>query len=206
MIGEPYVVGLDPSLTGTGIATQDKSGQTSYREVGTKPTGRDLQSRYDRYLVGVSRIISSIVEQGGHLHPEMILIEGFAFAAKGNSLVSLAEYGALLRRALLDGWGRCTQIIEVTPGTVKIFACGKGNASKTQVATALAQRYNVCFNTDDAADAFALAKLAAMVVGFEEPATAFQRKAVETVKASIQKESPPCPPKKTKKNSASSCA
>ena len=191
-----YVVGLDASLTCTGITRLSSIGETQYFEVKTPSRGNGLQDRFKRYRSGVSSILdqcgmwenSSLGIDYKEIYPSLILIEGYAYRGQGSSLVSLAEHGTLLRRELMLRWQNPGLLREVPPSTLKQFSCGKGNATKIYVATALAKRYEREFKSDDEADSFALAKLAAMVVGFEKPQVESQRKAVAVVKAVIQKE------------------
>lgn len=70
-------------------------------------------------------------------------------------------------------------ILEVPPTSLKKWATGKGNAKKVQVVTALVKRYGCEYATDDEYDAFALARMAAQVIGWDEPVTINQKAVIE---------------------------
>ena len=55
------------------------------------------------------------------------------------------------------------------------------HALETTPDDALTHRYGVQFATSDEADAYALARMAMQLHGAEEPATAFQREAIDVV-------------------------
>jgi crossover junction endodeoxyribonuclease RuvC len=182
-----FVVGIDASLTATGICQIASNGEHRISIVKTIKEGKNLSDRIARYDRGVDAILqycSSGYSGFGH-GPLLIFIEGYAHSARGSATLSLAEYGILVRKALSS---RNPQGIvqEISPTVVKKFATGKGNTSKVQVASSLASRYRISFESDDAADAFALAKLASMVIGFEKDANAVQRKIVADLKESME--------------------
>ena len=68
--------------------------------------------------------------------------------------------------ATLREWG--FDVVEVTPGGVKKYATGKGNASKDQVLAAVVKRYPQADITDNnIADAWVLAAMGARALGYE---------------------------------------
>jgi Holliday junction resolvasome RuvABC endonuclease subunit len=69
------------------------------------------------------------------------------FDANLNSVIPYEEY---LRRPL-----------QVPPMTLKKYATGKGTAKKQEMLMQIYKRWNVEFNDDNAADSYALARLAA---------------------------------------------
>jgi Holliday junction resolvasome RuvABC endonuclease subunit len=84
---------------------------------------------------------------------DYIFIEGYSFGSRGAATLSLAEFGGVLRMALLS---LCVPIIEVSPNSLKQFICGRGNANKTEVIAALARQHGVEYNTNDEYDALGL--------------------------------------------------
>jgi Holliday junction resolvasome RuvABC endonuclease subunit len=84
---------------------------------------------------------------------EIVLIEGYSFASQGRAVLSLAEFGGVLRMALLS---LAIRIVEVPPSCLKKFVCGKGNAGKTDVIAALARQHDIGYSTNDEYDALGL--------------------------------------------------
>jgi Holliday junction resolvasome RuvABC endonuclease subunit len=64
---------------------------------------------------------------------DIVVLEGYAFGAKGNAFISLAELGGVVRCALADISKR---YVDVPPASLKLFATGKGNAKKDEVLAA----------------------------------------------------------------------
>ncbi len=174
------VIGIDPSLKGSAVVQVWEDGRHEILgEFGSLPA-KTLKGRMARY-----RKLSTQVTNLVDMDVELVLIEGYAFSAKSRSTLDLAEYGATLRHDLLD---LGLLVAEVPPTTLKKFVTGKGNASKIAVATALSARYRIEFATDNQSDAFALAQLAAIAVGYLGSPTKFQSDTVAIVKASINQE------------------
>lgn len=169
------VIGLDPSLTASAVCFYSPAYliQPHVSVFKSKPAGRSMSLRIERYLELTGRIEEAIVEANA----DAIFIEGYSYGSLSKAHI-LGEFGGILRTALLGNH----RVIEVAPPTLKLFAAGKGNASKLQVATGLIRRYNVEYDTDDEYDAYGLARLGACVLGWEEPQTAQQTKAVESLK------------------------
>lgn len=165
----PFVVGIDPSLSNTAICCYwPATGEAKMvcRTAG-KPTD-DLGGRIERYETFVDQILHVITRVGS---PVGVLIEHYSFNSKNTRAWQTGEWGYLLRYRLYE---RRPTPVEIPPGTLKQFATGRGNASKTQVVAALTKRYGVEYKTDDEYDAYGLARLAACLAGLEEPETQWQ--------------------------------
>lgn len=173
-----HVIGIDPSLSNTAVCVlyEDGTYKMSTHKAG-KVGGPSVLARIARLQAHAGNIVADVV--AGQSDLVMIALEGYSFASKGSAIVTLGEFGGALRAQmrtcyLLDATR------EVSPSTLKQFIV-KGNAKKAAVIGALANRYGVQFDTDDEYDAYGLAKLAACVVGWDEPANEGQRKAVATI-------------------------
>ncbi len=164
----PTLVAIDPSLTGTAVCLYSPEDLLMYT-FSSKPSGPELAARLDRFW-GLIRKIADCVSPG-----EPIYLEGYSFGSKGRAMLTLAEFGGLLRNRLA-GIGVVT---EIPPSSLKKFATGKGNADKLKVAVAVAKRYDVEFASDDEYDAYALARLGACLEGWEQPQTEFQQAVVD---------------------------
>jgi crossover junction endodeoxyribonuclease RuvC len=144
----------------------------------SKAAGSTIAERFRRFTTIVDRVVSLIIEA----EPAAVFLEGYSYGSKGRAVITLGEFGGVLRRDLLCRSPRgLHMLVEVPPPTLKLFAAGRGNADKVAVATSLVRRYGVEYDTDHEYDAFAVARLGACCLGWDEPATAQQRKAVASV-------------------------
>ena len=116
------IVGIDPSLTGTGIVALRRDTVELVKTVKTRP---DISIIYR--VSALYRKIACIVEK---LAPELIEIEGFSYGSKGRAVFEIAYLGWRIREDLerfkeQDGipW------IAVPPAQLKKFATGKGTAN-----------------------------------------------------------------------------
>ena len=176
------VVGIDPSLTGFAMVAMYENGTTVEKELSTKaPKVRSLSNRMKRI-----DYLTDAAEEFVREHVcELCVIEAYAFGAKGRSVFDLAELGGLLRSKVI---GYPDSTVEVSPTTLKRFLTGRGNANKMDVMQKLVRRFDREFKTDNIADAFGLAFLASLVVGFRKPASQFERDAVGITEKLIQQE------------------
>jgi crossover junction endodeoxyribonuclease RuvC len=165
------IVGIDASLTGTGIAILNSSLRTECIQTGL--TG-------SRRLVDIRERVRSIVEGA-----ELVVLEGYAFA-RPNQAHQIGELGGVLR-VLFYEMG--LKVIEVAPSAVKKYATGKGNAKKEDIAVAIYKRWGREFKTNDEADAFVLAVIGkAYQPGlYKEAQTAFQREVIEGLRKGPKK-------------------
>jgi len=120
-------MGIDPSLTSTGISQNGKTGVIT-----TKLTGIP---RLD-FISGV------IVEFVNVNHVECVSIEGYSFASKNSQAHSIGELGGVIRHGL---WKMGIPIIEIPPTSRAKFATGRGNASKGEVISAISARTGIVF-------------------------------------------------------------
>lgn len=171
------IVSIDASLTGLAVVSVREPGIFTYEEYTSKPN-KTLEGRIDRYKSLADKVFQFI----SYADPELILIEGYAFMAKGSSVVTLGEFGGVLRYFLLQ---HGAPVVEVPPTTLKKFVTGKGNSSKLEVTSKLSSKYQTEFKTDNHADAFGLAQLGRCVLGYLEPTNKAERDSVLVVKASL---------------------
>lgn len=187
------VMAIDASLTGYALQLSG----TAEDEVhfwSTKPPTRDKKtgklpvylqedvSPLEGRLLRCRYLVDKTVEIARKHAPDLIIIEGYAFNAKGNSGVSLGELGGILRDHL---FGYSDYFIEATPTELKKFSAGKGNANKVLVASALSSRYGKTFKTDNHADVFGLARLGMCIMGFESAQTKPQKEVVLQLQRSV---------------------
>lgn len=131
------IAGADLSLSSTGVAL---------------PDGRlcTIQSKHR----GIERILDIRNQLIGELSlngpVQLVAIEGYSFASRNSQAHALGELGGVIRAALY-----LLQIpyVEISPATLKKYACGKGNASKDQVLVAFVSRFRMEPANSDEADA-----------------------------------------------------
>lgn len=166
------VVGLDLSLTATGVADADGTAVLK-----TKMTGIerliDLREAVLQ-VIGLPRIIeaqSSVEGLGGRLlvdpesWPILVVIEGYSMGtARQNSHAhALGELGGVIRVALTE---HSIEFVDVPPASLKKYATGKGNANKGMVLEAASKRSGLDFGGDDnRADAWWLRAMALDYLG-----------------------------------------
>ena len=173
----PYVLGIDPSLTGTAVAKYFTDGSHDVERFSSKNLGKSVRERDQRYLRLTERIMDFIGIEEGEPEPAVICIENYAFDAQNRGM-ELAEYGGILRSDLCV-FG--SPIEEVAPATLKKFVTGSGRADKAMMAAKTLNNWKVGFATDDHFDAFGLARVAACLAGFEPPENIKQAECLKTI-------------------------
>lgn len=158
----PRVVGVDPSLTSTGLA--DSTGRT-LRVRGPR-MGAALSDDLAR-MTHIATICREFATYGpGHVaHPaDLAVIEGPSF---GQGRQSGTHARAGLWWLIVDGLASAgVPIAVVPPATRATYACGRGNAGKDDVLAAVVKRYpdwDVLGN--DIADAVTMCAIGARLLG-----------------------------------------
>ena len=132
---ERAVVGLDLSITATGVALADGTVET----LSTKPKDGD------RRLITIANELFEGVGNG----TDLVVIEGPVVRSSAAGVIGMV-HGAV--RSMLLGYG--TPYAIVPPATLKKYATGKGNADKTAMALALYKRTGLEFDDDNQVDAW----------------------------------------------------
>lgn len=150
-------VGLDLSLNATGFCLYDS-------EADKAETGR-LDKLVDKAR-GVQRIqrqyewfcsLYGPCGRAGGIQPACTAVEGYSYGSKGNSSYQIGELGGVVRLCL---YSLKVPLVEFSPSSLKLFATGKGNASKEEVAHSASQIYGIAFPNSDECDAFILSQMA----------------------------------------------
>ncbi|WP_328339489.1 hypothetical protein [Micromonospora sp. NBC_00421] len=131
---QPRVVGLDLSMTATGIAWCDNTTYT----VTSKTTG-------DRRLVA---IVDEVVRAVDGRNIDLVVIEDLPTHAKAAGITGMvhgAVRGYLLRLGV--------PYALITPASLKKYATGRGNAGKPEMAVALYKRLGRELGDDNQVDA-----------------------------------------------------
>ena len=90
-----------------------------------------------------------------------IAMEGSVLAS--HAALVLGELAAVVKMAIYDYFDEdenCRYPLKVPPMTLKKYAAGKGNAKKQEMLMQIYKRWGIEFNDDNAADAYALGRLA----------------------------------------------
>lgn len=142
------IIGIDPSLTGTGIASHD-----SLVTITSKPQGTALEARWLRLASLTDRIDQ--VATGA----DLVVIEAPSLgqARQGGTLDRNGLWWMLIDRLLTRAIA--PTVVEVSPATLKKFATGKGNATKPDMRMALFQRADIDCRDDNQVDAWWLRQL-----------------------------------------------
>ena len=163
------VMGIDPSLTSTGVVGLAFGEMKSHQAIKSKLTGPARLVEIEEILLN-----SLIIHE-----PELVCLEGYGFMSKSGNVQ--AELGGVIRRRLYKDKYR---YIEVAPSQVKKFASGKGNTQKEFMPLEVYKRWGVEFDTHDEADAYVLARIAEAILMVEEDKenlsqyTRFQREVI----------------------------
>jgi len=147
------VVGLDISLTSTGIATWDGE-----YNVFTKPD--DFEHPIDRYVF-IRDGIFEIIQQDiwSEASQPLVLIEGYAFAKRSSHAHAQGELGGIVRLKLHE---LEIPYIEIPPTSLKKFTTGKGNANKNDMVSSVTLRTSRTWTgkgADDRVDAWGLRQM-----------------------------------------------
>lgn len=162
------VVGLDLSLTSTGVATVEQGRVTVDRINSSAPptprhprTGKPLPPTLRQRSERIARIASAVLLRCEHAH--LVVIEQPAFSKTTGSQHDRSGLWWLIVDQLMLHEHR---VVEVTAGGVKVYATGKGNGGKDEVLAAVVRRYpDVEVSGNDEADALVLAAMGARWLG-----------------------------------------
>lgn len=138
------VIGIDPSMTATGIAHCDGTTETV-----TYPKGCTGDARLEVLLHSVEEAVLKT-----EVHFRLAIIEDLPTHAHGAGITGMAQ--GVVRLALTMNY--CPYTI-VTPATLKKFATGKGNATKADMRMSLYQRAGLDLRDDNQVDAWWLREL-----------------------------------------------
>lgn len=169
------LVGLDLSLTSTGIARVILADDGRVVGTHTEATGEQLDERapLDEQIGRVDRVATSVLSLVGlHPIPDVVVVEGPlpGGRAPGTSEEERAWLRGLVYRRLHRAG---VPLVEVAPSTLKLYATGNGRAGKPLVVQAIRRHYGDRFDLplrkadgrEDIADAIALVAMAARSVG-----------------------------------------
>lgn len=153
----PKVLGIDPSLTGTGLVVLNSRGRiVDHTTIKTKPIrGADR-------LTVIEQVVRNWLR---HLEPgDIVVIESPSYGSRTGNQHELAGLWWILRRAVADRsnmLGGRLRVYVVAPKARAKYATGNGNADKAEVMAAVHRAYPQVDNSwdDNACDALVLAHM-----------------------------------------------
>jgi Holliday junction resolvasome RuvABC endonuclease subunit len=159
------VVGLDLSLTGTGIAAIAVDTAELHTAVHTSPP--PAIDTVAGHAARHRQLVDGIVRQVLGADPVLVVVEGMQFSIKARDS-SLARRGFCWWSVVEQLCAAGAPVMEVTPQQIKQFATGRGSASKAEVVAAYAKAWPdapMGRNIEDRADAAHAAALGAAWIG-----------------------------------------
>jgi Holliday junction resolvasome RuvABC endonuclease subunit len=148
---ETCYVGIDPSLTGTGLVILNKDGVITYQElISTKPS-TEIEFRFE-HIVNKLKLALSKEED---VHPK-VCMEGLSYCSKGQSVLELSALHYMIRMMLRMFLKVPYEVIP--PTVVKKFVSGSGAAKKELMLLNVYKKWGVSFEDNNLADAYSLAR------------------------------------------------
>lgn len=148
----PYEpIGLDLSLTSTGIAAGDQTWA-----IDTKGMRDEVRLIYirDRVLEAVENLSLEYRDRS-----PIAIIEGYSFASRNSHAHALGELGGIIRVALYE---ENIPFVEIPPTCRAKFATGRGNAGKSEVVSSISARTGLIWEgagNEDRCDAWILQEI-----------------------------------------------
>jgi Holliday junction resolvasome RuvABC endonuclease subunit len=170
---ESYV-GLDLSLTGTGVCV--RGDELKVETIKTVP--KNFDNDLDRMLFIVKSIMGKIPS-----NVKLICVEDFFTPAKSfqiGAAISLAMLGALVRAEMYKAG---LPFVVISPNQLKKYVTGKGSGQKSLILRETYKRWNVDAKDDNQADAVVLSYIAeGLIEGVKEDTPKFQEEVIRTVR------------------------
>ena len=146
------VLGIDQSLTGSGVSIIDIDGIIEIDGIQGKQLIKSTKK-------GVKRLIdikNQILVLNDKFKPDYVAMEGYGFMTKGRAF-ELGELGGMLK-VMFTELGKEPMIIH--PSHLKKYITGKGNADKSIMLMGIYKKYGIEFDNHNIADSFGISKMA----------------------------------------------
>jgi hypothetical protein len=143
----PHVVGVDLSLTATGLAWPDRV--TAYGRDGLTvlPLVQRAQALCELADELIRRIgigpSAKFISEPAPWHPDLVVIENLPTGRTAGGVVSTEKgyaWWEFVRQCTLPGLSNA-KLIEVTPAAIKKYATGNGNANKREMIAAVRELF-----------------------------------------------------------------
>jgi len=144
------ILGIDPSLTSTGICVMSEHGNIlSTKAITSYFTGVKRLKDFKEQIIDICQYVAGLKEKTS------VFIEGYSFGSIGRKEF-IAELGGIIRLTLYE---QELEFVDVPPTVLKKYITGKGNADKVAVGVAVMKQYGEGFDTTDQTDAFVLCQI-----------------------------------------------
>lgn len=179
-MADKRIIGVDQSLTSTGVAVVEGGRFVSVERVRPKMKAKlDGMAKREAEHVRLEEILQAIrTHTLTASHQPIVGLEGPAMGIKGAAVVQIFGLYILLKQEL---YRMGVPYYVVPPSTVKLYATGNGAAGKDDVLSAMVRRHpGVDFSGNDQADAMAIAAIGARHYSLPvETSTAYMARAME---------------------------
>ncbi len=166
LVDGPITIGIDQSLTGFAMTALNIANPTSHETWVYKSPHSGVRRLADIRFWMESKF-DFLDSQGCRITD--IAMEGTVLAS--HSALKLGELAAVVKLTIWDYFdGNLNSVIpfeehirrplQIPPMTLKKYAAGKGTAKKQEMLMQIYKRWGLEFNDDNAADSYALARLA----------------------------------------------
>ena len=146
-------IGLDLSLTGTGVVVLNDGKLIEQKLIKSKPTP---DGKPKDEVIRIRTIVDDIGLMVEKYHPSVGVIEGLAFMVKNaTALVQLSALNYFTRSMLMNSG---VPFIIVAPTSLKKFATSNGAAKKDVMLIEVYKRWGVTILDDNINDAYCLAQ------------------------------------------------
>jgi Holliday junction resolvasome RuvABC endonuclease subunit len=150
------VIGLDLSLTSTGIALPGQ--EMNAISIETKKRGEER-------LVYIRNRILELVRAHNSNDDLLAIVEGYSFGSRNSHSHALGELGGVVKVALFEEGVP----LAISPPTCRAkFATGRGNAGKSEVISSVSSRTGLVWKgkgADDCSDAWVLQEMGLTYLG-----------------------------------------
>lgn len=152
-----FVMGLDLSLTGSGVCVMDEHEDCPVVEtIGFGLKRASTKEELERLV----KISDSIISYAKQYNPAAVVIENYAFKAVGRGY-QLGELGGVVKSRLLNECEIVPYVVFPTQARSLAFGKGKGKISKEEMIQIVTDmQLPIKFTTDDEMDAWVYASLA----------------------------------------------
>jgi crossover junction endodeoxyribonuclease RuvC len=143
-------MGVDPSLTGTGIIVLNANEIVEKMIIKTRPKNT-IEERF-------GQIINPVLTIFDHYKPLSLCLEGLSFGSKGNAFAQLSGLHFVLIYNIWEHFRHLIKTTVVPPQTLKKFVTGKGNVKKQVMLLETYKKWGESFTDDNLCDAYCLAR------------------------------------------------
>jgi len=169
-------MGIDLSLTGTGLVVIKDGKIVEQQLIKSKPVGNKPIDE----LARIRKIVEQIRETVDKYRPDVAVIENLAFMARNTTALTQLAGLNYFCRAMLKDYG--VPFYLCAPTTLKRFATGKGNCPKDNIMMEVYKRWHVTITNNNLADGFILSKIGQALLDKEMKLNIPQQETVKLLK------------------------